>query len=167
MLKLKLKLKPILIFGYGNLSRGDDALGPLLLEYIEQHCDVSQIDILCDFQLQIEHALDIENRLLVLFVDASVACQQGIHFSQLQASRDRSYTTHAMSPAAVLDVYQSIKKQSPPPSFLLSIKAEKLELGEGLSPAATQSLQAACVFTEQLLETPNLKEWLKKVDSVG
>ncbi|MCX7084191.1 MAG: hydrogenase maturation protease [Methylococcales bacterium] len=160
-------LKPILIFGYGNLSRGDDALGPLLLEYIEQHCDLNQIDILCDFQLQIEHALDIKNRTLVLFVDASVAGQQAIHFSQLQASKDRTYTTHAMSPAAILDVYQSIQKQAPPPSFLLTIKAEKLELGEGLSPVATQNLQAACVFTEQLLETPNLKEWLQKVDSVG
>ena len=51
--------KPILIFGYGNLSRGDDALGPLLLEYIEDHCDLSTIELLVDFQLQIEHALDI------------------------------------------------------------------------------------------------------------
>ena len=153
-------LKPILIFGYGNLSRGDDALGPLLLEYIEQHCDLNQIDILCDFQLQIEHALDIKNRTLVLFVDASVAGQQAIHFSQLQASKDRTYTTHAMSPAAVLDVYESIKHQTPPPCFLLSIKAGKLELGEGLSSEATQHFRAACVFTELLLQNPDYTYWL-------
>ena len=28
-------IKPVLLFGYGNLSRGDDALGPQLLNHIE------------------------------------------------------------------------------------------------------------------------------------
>ena len=151
---------PILIFGYGNLSRGDDALGPLLLEYIQDHCDLSAIELLVDFQLQIEHALDIENRTLTLFVDASVACEQAYSFTQLSANKDKSYTTHAMSPAAVLDVYQSIKHQTPPPCFLLSIQAEKLELGEGLSSKAVQNLRAACVFTERLLQMPDLTYWL-------
>ena len=156
--------KPILIFGYGNLSRGDDALGPLLLEYIEDHCDLSTIELLVDFQLQIEHALDIENRALVLFVDASVACEQAFSFTQLSANKDKSYTTHAMSPAAVLDVYQSIKHQTPPPCFLLTIKAEKLELGEGLSSKAAKSLKAASVFTEQLLQTPDYDYWLTRIN---
>ena len=155
--------KPILIFAYGNLSRGDDALGPLLLEYVEEHSNLNQIDLLCDFQLQIEHALDIEHRELVLFVDASVACQQAFSFTQLKANKDKSYTTHAMSPSAVLDVYQSIKHQAPPPCFLLSIKAEKLELGEGLSNAAQQHLQATCRFITQLLKMPSYEIWLTQV----
>ena len=136
-------VKPVLLFGYGNLSRGDDALGPLLLEYVENHCDLEKIEILSDFQLQIEHALDLENRSLVLFVDASVSCVGAFDFAVLKPARDKSYTTHAMSPAAVLDVYQSIKKQTPPPCFLLSIKAEKFELGEGLSANAEQHLAAS------------------------
>ncbi len=155
--------KPILIFAYGNLSRGDDALGPLLLEYVEEHSNLNQIDLLCDFQLQIEHALDIEHRELVLFVDASVACQQAFSFTQLKANKDKSYTTHAMSPSAVLDVYQSIKHQAPPPCFLLSIKAEKLELGEGLSNAAQQHLHATCRFITQLLKMPRYEFWLTQV----
>ena len=155
--------KPILIFGYGNLSRGDDALGPLLLEHVEQHGDLSQIEILCDFQLQIEHALDLQNRALVLFVDASVACDQAYSFTKLSANKDKSYTTHAMSPSAVLDVYQSIKHQAPPPCFLLSIKAEKLELGEGLSNAAQQHLHATCRFITQLLKMPSYEFWLTQV----
>ena len=134
MVKLSgFKPKPVLLFGYGNLSRGDDALGPLLLEYVESHCGLDTIEILSDFQLQIEHALDLENRRLVMFVDASVACVDAFDFTALEPVRDKSYTTHAMSPAAVLDVYQSIKNQMPPPCFLLSIKAEEFELGDGLS----------------------------------
>ncbi|MCX7107273.1 MAG: hydrogenase maturation protease [Methylococcales bacterium] len=155
-------VKPVLVFGYGNLSRGDDALGPLLLDYIESHCALEAIEILCDFQLQIEHALDLENRCLVLFVDASVSCEDAFSFTQIEPAKDKSYTTHTMSPAAVLDVYQSIKKQPPPLSFLLSIKAEKLELGEGLSTPAKKHLEQACQFADQLLQNPELKDWLQE-----
>lgn len=154
--------KPVLLFGYGNLSRGDDALGPLLLEHVESRCDLSQLDILSDFQLQIEHALDLENRRLVLFVDASVACKHAFDFTLLEPERDKSYTTHAMSPAAVLAVYQSIKKQTPPPCFLLSIKGEKFELGEGLGSNAAAHLIEACTFAERLLANPDLDFWLQQ-----
>jgi hydrogenase maturation protease len=157
-------IKPILVFGYGNLSRGDDALGPLLLDYIESHCDLTKIDLLTDFQLQIEHALDLEHRSLVLFVDASVGCINRYDFSQICAAIDKSYTTHAMSPSAVLAVYVSIKKQTPPPSFLLCIKAESMELGEGLSCAAENNLQQACLFIKQLLQQPTLNHWLEHTD---
>ncbi|MDD5266591.1 MAG: hydrogenase maturation protease [Methylococcales bacterium] len=155
-------VKTVLLFGYGNLSRGDDALGPLLLEYVESHCNLEQIEILSDFQLQIEHALDLEDRSLVLFVDASVSCAGAFDFAAIEPSRDKSYTTHAMSPAAVLDVYQSIKKQMPPPCFLLSIKAEKLELGEGLSPQAKHNLDQASHFAARLLQQPDIKVWLQQ-----
>lgn len=154
-----------MLFGYGNLSRGDDALGPLLLEYAESHCDLDAIEILSDFQLQIEHALDLENRRLVLFVDASVACTDAFDFARLKPAKDKSYTTHAMSPAAVLDVYQSIKNQAPPPCFLLSIKAEQFELGDGLSANAESNLVQACSFAERLLSKPDLDFWFKQVSA--
>ena len=167
MVKLSgFKTKPVLLFGYGNLSRGDDALGPLLLEYAETHCDLDAIEILSDFQLQIEHALDLENRRLVMFVDASVACADAFDFTALEPVRDKSYTTHAMSPAAVLDVYQSIKNQMPPPCFLLSIKAEEFELGDGLSVNAEHNLVKACSFAGQLLSNPDLNFWRKQTNAV-
>jgi hydrogenase maturation protease len=157
--------KPVLLFGYGNLSRGDDALGPLLLEYAEAHCNLDAIEVLTDFQLQIEHALDLENRRLVLFVDASVASVDAFGFSVLEPARDKSYTTHAMSPAAVLAVYRSIKNQEPPPCFLLSIKAEQFELGDGLSVNAEHNLAKACSFAGRLLSNPDLDFWLKQANA--
>jgi hydrogenase maturation protease len=101
----------------------------------------------------------LENRELVLFVDASVAGDNAIGFVELTASRDKSYTTHAMSPAAVLAVYQDIKKQPPPPCFLLSIKGEKFELGEGLTANAQQNLTQACQFAEHLLSHLDSAAW--------
>lgn len=151
--------KPILLFGYGNPSRGDDALGPLLLNYVENTVNPSSVEILTDFQLQIEHALDLENRDLVLFVDASVSCIDAFDFSVLEPDKDKSYTTHAMSPAAVLDVYREIKRQTPPPCFLLSIKGESFELGEGLSAIAEKNLSHACQFVKQLFGSPDPDAW--------
>ena len=157
-------VKPILVFGYGNPSRGDDALGPELLESLQKNTVIrlDQIEFLTDFQLQIEHALDLEKRQLVLFVDASVSCTAPFELHQLKPERDLSYTTHAMTPAAVLLVYQSIKKEIPPPSFLLNIKADHFELGEDLGAGAKENLQHASDFAVRLLSHPSLVEWQKQ-----
>lgn len=154
-------VKPILVFGYGNPGRGDDALGPELLKLLQQHSTVEMepVELLTDFQLQIEHALDLEQRQLVVFADASVSCSAPFEFNTIKPERDHSYTTHAMSPAAVLQVYQSIKNEAPPPCFMLSIKAEQFELGEELSVAATENLRHALHFVEGLLNEPSLSRW--------
>jgi hydrogenase maturation protease len=153
--------KPILILAYGNLSRGDDALAPLLLENVQNLPEalLEKIECLTDFQLQIEHALDLQNRDLVLFADASVANQQPVEFKQLLPEKDNSYTTHAMNPASVMQVYQDTLKASPPPCFLLTLQGVEFELGAGLSPIAEQSLKQATDFVTRLLENPSLESW--------
>lgn len=146
--------KPILVFGYGNLSRGDDAVGPLLLTHLEQHADLSSVELLTDFQLQIEHALDLQDRELAIFVDAAISGDSPFGFSRLAPCRDNSYTSHAMSPAALLQVFESVTDATSPPSFLLSIKTDSFELGDALSETARNNLHEACRFAENLLALP-------------
>jgi len=146
--------KPILVFGYGNLSRGDDAVGPLLLEHLQQNVDLSEVDLLTDFQLQIEHLLDLQQRQLVIFVDAAVTELVPFSFTPIEACQDRSYSSHAMSPAALLQVYQTVTGKPAPLSYLLAIKAESFELGEPLMPLTNENLEQACAFMEQLLQQP-------------
>ena len=138
---------PVLIFTYGNPSRGDDALGPALFDMLEKHKlegnDLKDIDLLTDFQLQIEHAIDLEDRQFVLFVDAGVSCSEPFEYTQLQADRDDSFTTHAMSPAAVLAVYKQINHCDPPPAWLLTIRAYEFGLGKPMSARAKVNLQKA------------------------
>ncbi|MBS3963903.1 MAG: hydrogenase maturation protease [Methylomonas sp.] len=143
--------RPVLVFACGNPSRGDDAVGPLLLDYLASRVDLSETELLTDFQLQIEHALDLQHRKLVLFVDASVSCRAAFSLTELRPVRDNSYTSHAMSPSALLQVYQSIHETPPPPSFLLSIRAEQFELGAPLSGNTLDNLIQASVFAERLL----------------
>ena len=151
----------VLVFGYGNLSRGDDALGPLVLEYIEKQGYFEGVETITDFQLQIEHALDIEGRQLVLFIDASVSCDKAFSFTKLAPDKDKSYTTHAMSPSSVLAVYQGVMHKEPPPCFLLSIQALSFELGSDLSDQARCNLNDAFIFVKDLLVKPELSYWLE------
>lgn len=153
----------LLILAVGNPSRGDDALGPLFLERLaagqEQRDDWNDIELLTDFQLQIEHAVDLENRTLALFVDASMSCPLPFEFTRLQPARDTSYTSHALSPAAVLHVYTQINHAPSPPAFQLAIRGERFELGEPLSTAAEANLTAALAFIGQLLTMRKVETW--------
>ena len=80
---LQLPANPDLIFTWGNPSRGDDALGPALYDLLQQE-ELNRVDLLTDFQLQIEHSIDLEGRERVLFVDASTSAKAPFELSRLQ-----------------------------------------------------------------------------------
>jgi len=136
---------PILIFTWGNPSRGDDALGPALYDQLETHKresgELPEVELLTDFQLQIEHAVDLEGRDCIIFVDASVSCEEPYEMERLEAERDDTFTTHAMSPASLLSVYRQVNDHERPPAFLLTIRAYEFGLGKEMSAQAEANLQ--------------------------
>lgn len=141
---------PILIFGWGNPSRGDDALGPLFVERIEA-LELPGVECLTDFQLQVEHALDLRDRQRVLFVDASVNATAPFAVTAVQPRRDASFTSHALSPEAVLQAYRDVERREPPPAWLLAIRGDRFELGDDLSAAAADNLAAALAWADAWL----------------
>lgn len=141
---------PTLVFGWGNASRGDDALGPLFVERVRELA-LAGVDCLDDYQLQPEHALDLIGRERVLFVDASVACGSPFELTSLQPQRDSSFSSHAMSPAALLQAYIDVQGSNPPPATLLAIRGERFELGEAMTEAAQLNLEAALAWAREFL----------------
>ena len=141
---------PVLILTYGNPSRGDDALGPVMFDMLEtrkQETDtLDKVDLLTDFQLQIEHAIDLENRQCVLFVDAGVSCAEPFELRPLKAEKDDTFSTHAMSPASVLSVYKQINRKDAPPARLLTIRGYEFGLGLPISDTARRNLDLAYQF---------------------
>ncbi len=133
---------PVLVFAWGNPSRGDDALGPLFAEQLAALVDPAEVEILCDFQLQVEHALDLVGRERVLFVDATMAGELPSQLIAISAETHRQLTSHAMSPQSLLQVHAAVSGE-PPPSWLLSIRGERFELGAELSDSAQANLVAA------------------------
>lgn len=140
---------PILVLGWGNPSRGDDALGP---EFIARASAMPAppvalaVEWLTDFQLQVEHALDLVGRSQVLFVDASVACAAPFQVEVLRSASNHALTSHAMSPQAVMQVFEQIHGHTPPPCTLLAIRAREFALGSDIGPDAQQHLEQALVW---------------------
>ncbi|MFZ4481258.1 MAG: hydrogenase maturation protease [Rhodoferax sp.] len=142
---------PLLVFGWGNQSRGDDALGPLCIETLRAEAQAGA-EFLDDYQLQIEHALDLVGRQRVLFVDASLNCGVPFEASRLQAAPDRSLGSHALSPSALLQVFLELRGEAAPPSMLLAIRGERFELGEPLSDSASANLVKALAWCRSWLQ---------------
>jgi hydrogenase maturation protease len=148
---------PILIFAIGNESRGDDALAPLLLRRIQRE-GIAQAEFIEEYQLQIEHITDLAGRSAVLFVDADVSCDAPFQFSRIQASHDNSYTSHAMSPSALLYAYRQVYGEDAPPGYLLRIRGYGFELGESLSDKASDNLELAI---------ERVRAWLADIPAAG
>lgn len=144
---------PILIFGIGNDSRGDDALAPMLVRRLQTE-NTKQVEFIEEYQLQVEHVTDLARREAVLFIDADVSCEAPFHFSKIEAAHDHSYSSHAMSPFALLHAYRQFHGEEAPPTYLLRIRGYGFELGDGLSRDAAVNLEQAA---------KKLKGWLTDI----
>ena len=151
-------IQPTLIFTWGNPSRGDDALGPYIHDWLKQE-NFKGVDLLTDFQLQIEHTVDLEDRERILFVDASVSAKLPFEFYRLKPLQDDSYTTHAMSPESLLATYQKVNNKAPPPAFMLSIRGYEFDLGLQISYKAIAHLTKAQEFIDLLLSNNSTDHW--------
>jgi hydrogenase maturation protease len=160
---------PLLVFGWGNPSRGDDALGPLLAEQLAERAraqlPAGRLDCLTDFQLQIEHALDIAGRERVLFVDAALGLQTPFAVRSVVPAPGVSFTTHALAPEALLQVYRDVQRTEPPPCTLLAIRAQRFELGEAPSEQALADLALALDWATAWAGTGHAAEAKAKADT--
>jgi hydrogenase maturation protease len=147
---------PVLIFAVGNESRGDDALGPLLLRQLQ---NTDQIERLEDFQLQIEHVMDMKDREIVLFIDAGMDTPAPFRFSRACENSEAVLYSHALVPEALLNVYRQFYNEAPPPSFILCVRGHAFELGEAPTAESLGNLAAALEFTRRLLINPDVSVW--------
>jgi hydrogenase maturation protease len=141
----------LMLFGYGNPGRGDDALGPELIARIAQ-MHFAGVECQNDMQLQVEHVTDLAGCDRVLFVDADMSCAEPFEFSGITSEKDVSYTSHAMSPSALLHAYSQVYKKEAPPAFLLRIRGYDFELGDPLTSQASDNLEEAVKQVVELIE---------------
>jgi hydrogenase maturation protease len=148
-------VSPVLIVAVGNESRGDDALAPLLLRNVQAEFALSDIEFIEDFQLQVEHVTDLVGRQKILFLDADVSCEAPFHFSEISAAQDNSYTSHAMTPFALLHTYRQVYGEDAPSSYLMRLRGYGFELGDDLSEEASANLEVASVIVHEWLNQNN------------
>lgn len=148
----------VVVLGWGNVTRSDDALGPLLLERVRRE-QFQHVTIVEDFQLQIEHAFDLKGQDLALFVDAGFKTQEPFAFFQTAPRRSMEISSHTLAPEALLDIYERVLGETPPPAFILTVAGEDFSIGDTLSAAARQRLELASDFLLQRLRAPSLENW--------
>jgi hydrogenase maturation protease len=148
----------VVVLGWGNVTRSDDALGPLLLRRVRR-ARLQHVTIVEDFQLQPEHAFDLGGHDLALFVDAGFGMPEPFAFFETAPRASMAFSSHKMAPEAVLDIHERVLGETPPPAFILSVAGEDFSVGDTLSAAAAQRLELASNFLMQRLHFPSLESW--------
>lgn len=149
----------LIVFCWGNASRGDDGIGPLLAQRLREMA-VDGLVVVEDHQLNIEHVMDIDGATPVLFVDASVAIKRGFRLERIEPSEDGNFSTHAISPQALLNVYRKTTGFTPPPAFLLHVAGRDFALDADLTDTAEDAVNIALAALKKIFAEPR-DQWLE------
>ena len=145
------------VFAWGNTARGDDAIGPILAQRLREQ-DVPGLRVIEDHQLNIEHVTDLADCAAALFIDASTEIDEGYRLERIGPSSDGNFSTHAISPQALLNVFEQTMKTSAPDSWLLHVAAREFELGAEPGSNARRSIEQAHGFLKELLKNAS-SDW--------
>jgi len=139
-----------LIIACGNPLRGDDGLGPALIDRLSW-LDRSDIETDVDYQLNIEDAVTVAAHERILFVDASVTAPSPFLLKPLAPSSEIAFTSHRVTPGTVLAICHDHFDHRPE-AWVMAIRGFHFELGEGLSVDALGNLEEAFIGVIEWLE---------------
>jgi hydrogenase maturation protease len=156
----------ILVYGYGNPGRGDDGLGPALVEALEPLA-AADLDCESDYQLAIEDAASLAKYDVVVFVDADARGPEPFWFDRVQPTRELSFSSHSASPGQVVGLAREMFGAQVK-AYTLGIRGYRFgELGESLSEQARSNLALALTFVQRAVREQHFDEYTRQfgVDS--
>ena len=142
----------LLVIGYGNPLRGDDGVGPKVVEAIEE-LHLPAVQTLICHQLSPEHAEPIARARMVVFVDAAVDAPQEVQLRKLEPNESSQLMAHAADPRTMLALARDVFGHCPE-AWWLTIPAVKLGFGEELSPVARHGYEVALKQIRSLADRP-------------
>ena len=138
-----------LLIGIGNESRQDDGLGWAFVRAIHESGSFKG-KVGLRYQLQIEEADHIRSFRQVIFVDATHEdLPEGFALEAVSSEGDLSFTTHRLSPSAVMALANDLYDHQPE-AYILKIQGEQWEMEESMSPKAQKNLQKALNYLKGL-----------------
>ena len=146
----RLNQKDTLLIVIGNSARSDDGLGWAFLDQLKE-LNCFKGEMMSCYQLQVEDAEMISHYPRVIFIDAFEGqLNHPFEWETTKALNDFTFTTHALTPEAVLflcnDLYQKFPK-----AFTLKIQGEDWDLKIGLSELAKENLKKAVAFFKGMI----------------
>jgi hydrogenase maturation protease len=142
-------MSKVLVIGYGNTLRGDDAAGVKAAELIAQrHPEFEYIYL---HQLVPELAEQIGDYDSVFFIDAQKDITQPsarLIAPSIEADQPR---THFISPESLLALSQQLYQRMSSKSYVIGIPASEFEFSEELSAQTAQGVTDCLAIVEQLI----------------
>lgn len=133
-----------LVIGYGNPGRQDDGLGPAFIDAFSGESD--KIALQSNYQLTVEDALELKNYKQVIFVDASINCNEPFDLTEITTTNNSGFGSHSLTPNALIQLCHTLY-QHYPVAYILAIRGYEFDaFEEKLSDKAHNNLQQALAF---------------------
>jgi hydrogenase maturation protease len=144
----------VLLIGYGNVLRGDDALGPMAVERLRHLLTESlqNVELLSCHQLAPELAERLAQCDRAIFVDAEACGEPGtVGVRRLSpAAANVPSLTHHVHPAALLALARELYGRAPE-ALLVTGAAATFDSRESLSEPGYKALHEICRIVPHLI----------------
>jgi hydrogenase maturation protease len=142
----------LLVIGFGNPLRSDDALGWHVAQELSRTVSPDGVQVIAAHQLTPDLSEVISRAQHVLFIDASRNGEPGsLNCVEVTAAPSPSRFTHDLSPAAVLKMAAELYGPYPT-AHLLTITGESFETGETMSPTVLAAIPALMAEVRNFVE---------------
>jgi hydrogenase maturation protease len=143
----------ILVIGYGNPLRSDDAIGQRIAQMIERRVIAEDVGVKTAYQLTPELVEPISRAQLVIFIDARVGEIAGsIVQENVEPEAGTGAFTHNLSPQTLLGAAQVLYGTGPV-GILISIVGAAFGYGSDLSPHLNRMLPIFADQVEAIINT--------------
>lgn len=150
----------ILVIGYGNELRGDDAVGPYIAKIVAGW-EADHVTAIAVSQLTPELAAQVGEASCVVFVDAAHESLEHIRVKPVRgeipvsSSGPACTLSHACTPTALLSLSQLLYGNHPH-AWMMEIPATNFQLGQEFSSETEAGIQAALAEMECILRQGEL-----------
>jgi hydrogenase maturation protease len=145
-----------LVIACGNSLRGDDGIGLKIGSAVEKNPPRGNLRVVITQQLLPEHAFDVSEADVVVFVDCSAVTAPGVvtTLTLFPAETLPRILTHHLGPAALLKMAKDLYGHMPGRAFAVTVGASSFDLSEKLTapveaaiPSAIAAVHAALLRT--------------------
>lgn len=143
----------MLIVGYGSPIRGDDALGPLVADRLENEGVPAGVEVISRHVLTAELVADLADKDRAIFLDAAVDAEPGeVRCRRLAPDADAVSTmAHFLDPRELLAWCETLYGRAPE-SFLISAGGDSFEYANYcLSPIGERAMAKMLVWVRRLI----------------
>lgn len=142
-----------MVLACGNSLRSDDGVGLKIGCAVEQQPPRGNLNVILSHQLLPEHALDVSEADIVVFVDCSAVTAAGVvtTLAVQPAEKLPRILTHHLDPASMLTMSQELYGHMPARAFAVTVGAGSFEMGETLTATVEAAIPAAVAAIHKAL----------------